>query len=106
MLISSLVIPTTPGVVEVVISDNKCFGQKLKPGYSSTYAYIDVDQSGWTAFCEAMKGSSVQKLGCANVWLGPIGMKTLAETIPTIPGLVEVVISANKCLGERQEIEG
>eukprot|EP01050_Picozoa_sp_SAG11_P041295 SAG11_NODE_18428_length_491_cov_1.640306_2_plen_43_part_01 len=26
-------------------------------------------------------------------------MKTFAETIPTIPGVVEVVISGNKCFG-------
>ena len=60
---------------------------------------IDKDQSGWAALCDAIKGSGIQKLGFADIGLGPIGMKTLAETIPTIPGVVEVVISGNKCFG-------
>eukprot|EP01050_Picozoa_sp_SAG11_P033048 SAG11_NODE_11033_length_788_cov_2.040639_1_plen_106_part_10 len=79
-------IPTIPGLVEVVISDNKCFGDKWKhPGAESDSYYeqfgkihdIDKDQSGWAALCDAMKGSSIQKLGFADIGLGTIGMKTL-----------------------------
>eukprot|EP01050_Picozoa_sp_SAG11_P033094 SAG11_NODE_11073_length_785_cov_1.580175_1_plen_172_part_10 len=47
--------------------------------------------SGFNFLCEALAGSSILKLGLSNIGLGPIGMKTLAETIPTIPGLAEVV---------------
>ena len=46
----------------------------------------------------AMKGSGVQKLACSDIGLGPIGIKTLAETIPTIPGVVEVNLSHNKMI--------
>merc|ERR1712159_501377 len=63
MLISSLAIPTTPGVVEVVISENKCFGSKdTHPGYTDNIVGgahdDDKEQSGWNALCDAMKGSS------------------------------------------------
>eukprot|EP01050_Picozoa_sp_SAG11_P033425 SAG11_NODE_11350_length_766_cov_1.569715_1_plen_187_part_01 len=103
-------IPTTLGLVEVVISGNKCFGSKTSTSSTSFINIInkgrssramvhdtDKDQSGWNALCKAMHGSNVQTLGFADIGMGPVGMKTLAETIPTIPGLVEVVISDNKC---------
>ena len=102
-------IPTIPGVVEVVLSNNKCFGDKWKNPKAEKYSKyqsegrihdIDKDQSGWAALCDAMKGSGIQKLGFADIGLGPIGMKTLAATIPTTPGVVEGVISGNKCFGE------
>ena len=90
-------IPTTPGVVEVVISGNKCFGA-IHHLYPSGTPYSDhgnhdtnKDQSGWTALCNSFKGACIQKLDFADIGLGPIGMKTLAETIPTIPGVVRVV---------------
>eukprot|EP01050_Picozoa_sp_SAG11_P001689 SAG11_NODE_76_length_18005_cov_6.523958_13_plen_1375_part_00 len=101
MLISAA-IPTTPGLVEVVISTNKCFGSKDKGKYDKTQIYdIDKDQSGWIALCEAVKGSTIEKLGFSDIGMGPVGMKTLAETIPTTPGLAEVVISDNKCFGDK-----
>eukprot|EP01050_Picozoa_sp_SAG11_P009847 SAG11_NODE_957_length_6394_cov_4.145512_1_plen_345_part_00 len=100
MLISALVIPTTPGVVEVVISQNKCFGTKngRQTGRTSWDQIHDVDknQSGWSALCKAMEGSTIQKLGFADIGLGPVGMRTLAETIHTIPWLVGVDISRNQ----------
>eukprot|EP01050_Picozoa_sp_SAG11_P039495 SAG11_NODE_16646_length_541_cov_1.325792_1_plen_180_part_11 len=105
MMMLAVVIPTTPGLVEVVISENKCFGAKdTDPGmsYNKVVHDIDAEQSEWTALCNSFKSTSVQKLGFADIGLGPIGMKTLAETIPTIPGVVEVVISGNKCFGVKQ----
>eukprot|EP01050_Picozoa_sp_SAG11_P006769 SAG11_NODE_540_length_8654_cov_9.626110_6_plen_210_part_00 len=112
MLISALVIPTTPGLAEVVIFDNKCFGHgseqvwdAAKQQWLYPHDIIDKDQSGWSSLCEAMKSSGIQKLGFADIGIGPIGMKTLAETISTIPGVVEVVISANKCFGEKLKYE-
>eukprot|EP01050_Picozoa_sp_SAG11_P021150 SAG11_NODE_3706_length_2267_cov_4.928506_2_plen_114_part_00 len=61
-------IPTIPGVAEVVISGNKCFGVVDHPGYE--------DHGNHTPD----KGSNIQKLGFADIGLGPFGMKTLAET--------------------------
>eukprot|EP01050_Picozoa_sp_SAG11_P025824 SAG11_NODE_5966_length_1423_cov_2.186556_1_plen_436_part_01 len=93
MLISAA-IPTIPGLVEVVISGNNClFGTKSKysDGSGEQVPSPDRDQTGWCALCAAFKGSSIQKIGIADIGLGPVGMKTLAETIPTIPGLAEVV---------------
>ena len=92
-------------MVEVVISGNKCFGVKqvynVRTGRDDLDVHdIDSDQNGWIALCEAMKDSSIQKLGFADIGMGPVGMKTLAKTIPTIPGLIEVVLSDNPSLVE------
>ena len=59
---------------------------------------IDQEQGGCTTLCKAIEGSNIQKLGFADIGLGPIGMKILAETIPTISGLIEVVLSDNPSL--------
>eukprot|EP01050_Picozoa_sp_SAG11_P020415 SAG11_NODE_3436_length_2448_cov_5.228608_1_plen_643_part_10 len=45
---------------------------------------------------EIMLISRIHKLDFADIGIGPIGLKILAKTIPTIPGLVAVDISRNQ----------
>eukprot|EP01050_Picozoa_sp_SAG11_P024507 SAG11_NODE_5235_length_1621_cov_1.958607_1_plen_143_part_00 len=75
----------SPGLVEVVISGNKCFGAKVSlwasgnPKDDHGIHLVDENQTGWNTLCEAMKGSSLQKLGFSDIGIGPIGMKTFLK---------------------------
>ena len=80
---------------------NKCFGSKKKVrsyGLPEIVHDTDKDQSGWTAFCEAIKDSkSIQTLVLSDIGIGPVGLTTLAKFIPDIPAVTEVNLSMNKC---------
>jgi len=98
MLISALVIPTTPGVVEVNLSQNKMIS-------SDDLIKVEADVPRLSALCQSeakilVDKERLEKLNLANYDLGPDDISFIAtEFIPTIPGVVEVVISGNKCFG-------
>ena len=84
----------TPALSEVNLSMNKCFGDK--EGYDESYNNIrvhdvDKDQTGWTAFCEAIKHNKLMKtLILSDIGIGPVGLTTLAKFIPDSTALTAV----------------
>eukprot|EP01050_Picozoa_sp_SAG11_P009827 SAG11_NODE_952_length_6402_cov_11.329526_2_plen_143_part_00 len=87
---------TTPWLVEVVISANKCFGISEFYGTHARLGEDEFNAVGFNAFCDALRSSNVQRLDFADTGLNPTSVKTLADAIPTISGLVGVDISRNQ----------
>ena len=71
MLTLAPAISDMPALSQVNLSFNKCFGEATYPygkGYRSDLEGtpngehdIDKDQSGWTAFCEALPSTKIEK---------------------------------------------
>ena len=71
---------------------NKCFGSK---DLSNNRGHdTDKDQSGWTAFCETLPSSKIEKLVLSDVGMGPVGLTTLANIIFDSPALSEVSLTS------------
>eukprot|EP01050_Picozoa_sp_SAG11_P009848 SAG11_NODE_957_length_6394_cov_4.145512_2_plen_79_part_00 len=51
-----------------------------------------------------MHDVEVTKLDVSNQNLGPAEIMLISSAIPTTPGVVEVVISGNKCFGSNKRI--
>ena len=73
----------------------------MKNKYDSTQGDIhgiDKDQTGWTAFCEALEGNkTVQTLVLSDIGIGPVGLTTISKTISDMAVLSAVNLSMNKC---------
>ena len=78
---------------------NKCFGSKreMVQRHMTDVHDVDKDQTGWTAFCEALKDTSIQTLVISDIGIGPVGLTTLAKFIPDSTAISEVNLSKNKC---------
>ena len=84
---------------EVNLSMNRCFGDREgydEDGDEIRVHDIDKDQTGWTAFCEAIKDSkSIQTLVLSDIGIGPVGLTTLAKFIPGSTAMTAVNVMKN-----------
>ena len=99
LMTSAPLISVIPALSEVNVSQNKCFGSKGngKATYSPEYKVIhdiDKDQSGWTAFCEALPGTKIEKLILSDIGIGPLGLTTLAKFTPDSPALNTITLDS------------
>merc|ERR1712159_118719 len=102
MLISALVIPTTPGVVEVDISKNS-IGVDGASAFAAVLAETKIQKLviGPQSTVIPVHDTEVTKLDVSNQNLGPAEIMLISSATLTTPGLVEVVISDNKCFGSK-----
>ena len=93
------VITDMPALSKVNLSTNKCFGSKDQFSRGDNCLHdIDKDQTGWTAFCEALPSTKIEKLVLSDIGMGPVGLTTLAKFIPDSPTLSKVNLGGNAAI--------
>ena len=84
------------GIPEVNLSANKCFGADNEYGFQ----LIDRDQSGWNAFCKALRGTIIKTLVISDIGLGPVGLSTLATVMFDMTALSEIFLDEGNMIKE------
>jgi hypothetical protein len=81
-------------IKSINMHSNTCFG--LRKSRDGTREHdMDEDQTGWRAFCEALKGTTIEILGVANIGAGPVALSTLADAITAMAAITSLNVIKN-----------
>jgi hypothetical protein len=92
MMISSLIIPFSATIRLLNISANKCFGTKF--GRHATPGESEYTEEGWTAICDAIKGTQIETLVLSDIGLNPAGLTIFSNAMPAIASLNMITVSS------------
>jgi hypothetical protein len=94
MMISSLtcIIPFSGAIRLLDISANKCFG--VRRGWHATPGESEYTEDGWTATCDALKGTPIESLDISDIGLTPSGVTIFSNAMSAFATMNSLTVSS------------